>query len=259
MSSAQWDRAALVVAAGDELRRPEIVALGSELPSVARLFTFMRDAELRFQSLRMRLEERSWTARGETVVVSEVVIQHAGRARIATFEAGAGTAGNHVLWLTDGETVRTYVGADRRGTERPIRNRPRGLDDRDFPGRSKVYTPLTPLQMETLPELFVHPAGFCQNVLATGHCRVSGTTDVAGRESIVLECDHPRTVEVLADRPDYRIEIAVDRLQGLITRLVETVGSEITRMATVVALDVDPPLAPDAFDFEFPAGTTIVY
>lgn len=207
----------------------------------------------------MRLEERSWTARGETVAVSEVAIQHPGRVRIATWEASAGPAGNHDLWLTDSETVRTYVGADRRGTERPIRNRPRGLDDRDFPGRSKVYTPLTPLQMESLPELFVHPAGYCQNVLATGACRVIGSDVVADREAIVLECDHPRTVEVGADRPDYRIEIAVDRLQGLITRLVETVGGEVTRMATVVALDVDPPLPPDAFDFEFPTGTTIVY
>jgi len=40
--------------------------------------------------------------------------------------------------------------------------------------------------MESLPELFVHPAGFCQNVLATGICRVTGTSDVAGRAAIVL-------------------------------------------------------------------------
>ena len=40
-------------------RRPELVALpADELPSVAELFTFMRDAELRFDTLRMRIEER---------------------------------------------------------------------------------------------------------------------------------------------------------------------------------------------------------
>ena len=43
-----------------------------------------------------------------------------------------------------------------------------GLEDRDLPGMSTVYRPLTALPMETLPDTFVHPAGFCQNVLATG-------------------------------------------------------------------------------------------
>ena len=43
--------------------------------------------------------------------------------------------------------------------------------------------------METLPDTFVHPAGLCQNVLATGHCEVTGTDVVAGREAIVLVKD----------------------------------------------------------------------
>ena len=59
-----------------------------------------------------------------------------------------------------------------------------------------VYRPLTALPMETLPDTFVHPAGFCQNVLATGRCWVSGTTEIACREAVVLDCDHPRTIEV---------------------------------------------------------------
>ena len=67
---------------------------------------------------------------------------------------------------------------------------------RDFPGPSTVYEPVTPLPAETLPETFVHPAGYCQNVLATGRCTVTGTDLVVGREAILLECDHPRTTEL---------------------------------------------------------------
>ena len=75
--------------------------------------------------------------------------------------------------------------------------------------------------METLPDTFVHPAGYCQNVLATGRCTVTGTDIVAGREAILLECDHPRTTELAGDRPDFHISIAVDRETGVILRLVE--------------------------------------
>ena len=63
---------------------------------------------------------------------------------------------------------------------------------------------------KTLPELFVHPAGYCQNVLSTGICRVVGLTAVGEREAIVVECDHPRTIEMNADRPDYRLRLSVD-------------------------------------------------
>ena len=114
------------------------------------------------------------------------------------------------------------------GTQRPVRNRPRGLDDPDLPGTSKVYEPLTALPMETLPDTFVHPAGYCQNVLATGRCTVTGTAIVSGREAILLECDHPRTTELPGDRPDFRISIAVDRDTGVILELVESIGGDVT-------------------------------
>jgi len=113
--------------------------------------------------------------------------------------------------------------------------------------------------METLAELFVHPAGYCQNVLATGDCWISGTDRVAGREAIVVECDHPRTVERGVDRPDYHVQVAVDRLDGLVTRLVESVGNEVTRVAEVTYLEPDAALPATTFDFEFPEGTTVLY
>jgi hypothetical protein len=113
--------------------------------------------------------------------------------------------------------------------------------------------------MESLPELFIHPAGYCQNVLATGDCRVAGTTTVAGREAIVLECAHPRTVEVVADRPDFHVRIAVDRADGVILRLAESVGERLTRDAMVTLYDPDSPLPPSAFEFAFPSDTTFIY
>jgi hypothetical protein len=257
MTTRLWDRAALVPA-GPDRRLPAVVALPADLPSVAELFEFMRDAELRFETLRMRLEERTFGARGEQVVAMDVAIQHPGHARVTTTEPDRGTAGNFELWISDRETIQTYSGAHHLGTTRPIRNRPRGLDG-DFPGSARVYEPLTPLPLETLPELFVHPAGYCQNVLATGRTWISGTDVVGGREAIVLECDHPRAVETAADRPDFHIQVAVDRIEGIITRLVETIAGDVTREAVVTALEPDAPLALGTFDFEFPDGTTMLF
>ena len=239
-------------------RYPEIVALSAGLPGVQTVFTFMRDAELRFRTLRMRIEERTWTARGELVVEMDVAIRHPGHARVSTTEPDRRVAGNVELWISDGDLVRTYSGTHRLGTSRPIRNRPRGLDG-DFPGPSRVYESVTPLPLETLADLFVHPAGYCQNVLATGRTWVSGTDLVADREAIVLECAHPRSVELAADRADFHVQVAVDRAEGIITRLIETVGGEVTRRAEVTSLEPDAPLPPAMFDFEFPDGTTLLF
>ena len=159
----------------------------------------------------------------------DTVLRHPGDAKVTTTRPGDGARTEYEVWISDGEIVRTYSSAHRLGTQRPIRNRPRGLDDRDFPGTAKVYEPVTALPAETLPETFVHPAGYCQNVLATGRCMVTGTEVVIGREAILLECDHPRTTELSGDRPDFHISIAVDRDTGVILRLVETIGGAITR------------------------------
>jgi len=256
MSTRLWDRAAAVpVVAG----RPtaEVVALPAGLPSVEDLFAFARDAELRFATLRMRIEERAFTARGEQLTTMDVAIRHPGSARVATAEPGRGVAGSHELWISDGEVVRTYSAIHRLGTERPVRNRPRGLSR--LPGASQVYEPLTALPAETLADLFVHPAGYCQNVLATGECWVSGTESVAGREAIVVECRHPRAVERMADRPDFRIQVAFDRAAGTLSRVVETIAGDVTRIAEIVALETDAALPPSIFDFEFPEGTTHIY
>jgi hypothetical protein len=257
-SSRLWDRAALVPAAPADRRRPEIAALPAELPSIADLFTFMRDSELRWSTLRMRIEERTFGALGEQLTAMDVAVRHPGFARVTTSEPGRGTAGNYEIWISDGDVVRTYSAPHRLGTTRPVRARVRGLD-KDFPGTARVYQPLTALPMETLPETFVHPAGYCQNVLATGSTWISGTDVVANREVIVLECDHPRTVEMQADRPDFHVQVSVDRADGAILRLLESIAGDVTRDAVVTAYQPEAPLPPGIFDFEFPDGTTMLY
>jgi hypothetical protein len=262
-STRSWDRAAAVPARGGTQRRPEMVALPpGGLPTVADLFTFMRDAELRFQTLRLRIDEWTQTTRGRHLVAMDVLLRHPGEARVTTTEPHLGTAGNYELWLSDGEMVRTYSAPHKLGTHRPVRHAVRGLDGdaaRDFPGMSLVYVPLTPLPMDTVADTFVHPAGYCQNVLATGRCWISGTESVGDRPAILVECDHPRTTEVVADRPDFHIQLAVDRADGVILRLVETIGGDVTRHAEVIELQPDVPLPPAAFYFVFPTGTTMLY
>jgi hypothetical protein len=253
-----WDRAALAVVSG-ERRRPAVATLPAEPPTVDGLFDFMRDAELRFETLRMRILEKAVTARGEDVTQVDVLLRHPGHARVTTSRPGEVGGGSYEVWICDGDVVRTFAAAHKLGTQRPIRNRPRGLEDADFPGMARVYEPVTALPMETLPETFVHPAGFCQNVLATGRCTVVGQGHVAGRAAIHVRCEHPRSVEIDGDRPDYRVDIAVDRETGMIVRLAETVGGVITRDAEATEVAPDAPLPPTAFDFVFPTGTTMLF
>jgi hypothetical protein len=258
-STRLWDRAAAIVALPDGRRRPSVVALPPVQPSVPQLFEFMRDAELRFVTLRMRIVERAQTARGEETVTLEVAIRHPGHSKVTTTRDGRAGKAEYEIWISDGDLVRTYAAAHRLGTQRPIRNRPRGLHDPDIPGTSKVYEPLTALPMETLPDTFVHPAGLCQNVLATGRVTITGSAVVIGREAVLVECDHPRTTEVATDRPDYHISLAVDRETGVILRFVESIGGRITREADVVDFDPDASLPPSALEFVFPTGTTMLY
>jgi outer membrane lipoprotein-sorting protein len=260
-STRLWDRAsALPVATTAGRRRPELPALPPDrLPSVAELFTFMRDAESRFDTLRLRIEERTAVAGGEAVAAMDLVLRHPGDAKVTTTDPRAGLEAPYEVWISDGETVRTYASAHRLGTIRPVRRRLVGLGDPDLPATSKVYLPITPLPMETLVETFVHPAGFCQNVLATGACAIVGTDDVAGREAIVVVCDHPRAAELPAERPDYRVELAVDRDTGLVVRMIESVAEHVSRAAEVTVVQPDVALPPSTFEFSFPEGTTFIY
>jgi len=254
-----WDRAAALPARTDGTRLPQVSSLPSDLPTLAELFDFMRDAELRFETLRMRIEERAANTRGDDLTIIETLLRHPNDAKVITTHGDTSIKSDYELWISDGEIVRTYASAHGLGTQRPVRNRPRGLGDPDLPGPSKVYEPVTALPMETLPDTFVHPAGYCQNVLSTGRSSVSGTAIVNGREAILVACDHPRTTELAGDRPDFHISLAVDRDTGVILRLVESIAGSITRYAEVVEIAPDSPLPSSTFEFSFPTGTVMLY
>jgi hypothetical protein len=254
-----WSDASALPAVVDGRPRPELTALRPAGFTLAELFTFMRDAELRFDTLRMRIEDRRANASGDSLRIIEVTMRHPGSARVSTSDPALGTANNYELWLSDGAVVRTYSAPHRLGRERPVRRAVTGLGDRDLPGMARVYRPVTDLPAETLADAFVHPAGICQNVLATGRCRIGGTDTIAGREAVIVECDHPRAVKLAADRPDFRMVVGVDRATGIITRLIEAMGDRVTRHAEVTALTPNASLPPAAFDFSFPDGTSFIY
>ena len=239
--------------------RPELVALPTLMPDLPTLFTFMRDAELRFSTLRMKLEERTYGTLGQQLQLVDVMLEHPGLARVTTSQPDLGLRGNYELWVSDGTTVRTYSGVHKLGTERPVRRPLAGLDNEDLPPFSRVYRAVTPLPMETLPDTFVHPAGFLQNIMSSGPARISASAVHLGREAIVVEADHPRVTEVSTDRSDYRVEMTVDRETGAILRLLETVGGAVTRDALVTTFEPDAPLPPNAFAFTFPSDATILF
>jgi hypothetical protein len=241
------------------LRSPDLPTLHGTQPQMSELFRFMAEAELRFQSLRMRIVDRRMGAAGEQVETSEVWLRHPGRAKvIASRDGGAGR--DFDAWVSDGETVQTYDARNAVTTRRQRAPRPVGADEERLPGFARIYVPVTPLPPETLVSTFIHPHGFCRNVLATGALIEQGTAALASdREALILRCDHPRTSHVLTDRPDHWLEVGVDRQTGMILLLAEHVGGRITRHGEVVALSLDEPLGDEVFALHLSADATTIY
>jgi len=240
------------------LRSPGLPTLHGTQPTSSELFRFMAEAELRFASQRMRIVDRRFGAGGEQVETSEVWLRHPGRAKVIASRAEGGR--DFDVWVSDGETVRTYDARSHMATSRVRPARPVGADDERLPGFARIYVPVTPLPPETLATTFVHPHGFCRNVLATGLVRELGTTAlVQDREALILRCDHPRTSHVLTDRPDHWLEVGVDRQTGMILLLAEHVGGRITRHGEVVALSLDEPLGDELFTVHVSADATTIY
>jgi hypothetical protein len=256
---ARWNRASGASVASDGRRVPEIVQLGPDLPDLADLFVFARDAELRFATLRLRLEERVHIAGGETLRVHEVLLRHPGRARVTVIRPDFPAPVNHDIWLGDGETVRVYRSGHRLSSTRPARPAPVGIDDRDLPGTSRPYVPLTALPANTPADTFVHPGGYCQNVLATGTSRVAGRGTVAGREVINVIAHHPRTIEMAGDRPDHRLDVAFDRETGLMALLVESFGEAVTRRVEATEIAPDATIPDSAFSIAIPADAAMIF
>jgi len=248
------------VAPGPAYRTPTIVALGADAPTLPELFAFMAEAELRVESLRMRIEEATATAAGEQLDVIEVAIRHPGHARVVRRRGDGPVSSDYDVWITDGAIVKTYDAAGNRASVRPLRRGVAGADQRDLPAFARLAAPRTPLPAESIAEVFVHPRGFVRNVLGSGPVELVGTAMLAGgREAFVLRADHPRHSFVLLDRPDHWIELGVDRVTGFLLLLVEHIGNHVSRHAQVTSLELDPPLGDEVFELHLSSDVRMLY
>jgi len=55
------------------------------------------------------------------------------------------------------------------------------------------------------------------------------------------------------------IRMAVDRRDGVILRLEESIGETVTRDAVATTYQPNADLGPGALDFTFPSDTTFIY
>jgi hypothetical protein len=240
------------------LQPASLATLPSRQPDLPTLYAFMTEAELRFTSLRLRISDLRAGALGEETETTEVWLRHPGRAKVVQ-SRGSALERNFDIWLTDGESVQTYDARNDVVTRRRQPARPAGADSASLPAHARAYVPVTPLPAETLAETFVHPHGFCRNVLVTGHTAAIGTGVLIEREVLLLRCDHPRTSHVLTDRADHWLEVAVDYQTGLILLLAEHVGGHITRRGEVTSLGLDEPIGDDAFRLHVSADARRIY
>lgn len=228
-------------------------------PELAELFDFMAEAELRFDSLRMRIVDKRVTANGDEVETHDVWLRHPGHAKVVS-SRGTGIDRNYDVWVADGEKVHTYDATGNTMTERRMPGRPVGAESSDLPPWSRIYVPVTTLPAESLADTFVHPRGFCHNILMTGVVYRRGTQQMAnGREAALLRCDHPRTSHVLTDRPDHWLEVGVDLQTGMIVLIAEHVAEAMTRHAEAVTISLDERIPDEAFALHVSDDTRRIY
>ena len=260
-STRLWDRAAALPVLRGRPARAEFAALPSDLPTVAELFDFMRDAEPRFATLRMRIEDRTLDARGERRRGDgRRCSAIPARPRCTTAGPGDGSAADYEVWISDGELVRTYASAHRLGTQRPIRNRPRGLDDPDLPGTSKVYEPVTALP-DGDPARHVRPPGRLLPERAgdralPGH-RHRPRRRSRGDPARVRPPTHDRAARRPPGLP--HLDRGRSRRPGSSCAWSRSIGGESPATPRSSSSQPDVPLPPAAFDFVFPTGTTMLY
>jgi len=241
------------------LPAPAIVALREDVPTIEQLFLYAREAELRVSTLRMTIEERSWSARGEDVAWHEVLMQHPRRARVTSRRSEDPLSREYTVWIGDGDTIRTYDAAHRLASIRSRRPGVVGSGRADLPPFARTREVQTELPSGSIADAFVHPHGLFRNVLVTGPLAILGTAEVAGREAIILRTDHPRATEVLTDRPDRWLEVGIDRASGFVVLLVEHVDRHVTRRAIVTLLEPDARIPEHAFALHLGSDVRMIY
>jgi hypothetical protein len=249
----------LPVVAQERPSTPALVALAEDAPSIERLFVFSRDAELRVRTVRMVIEERAATARGDELVRHEVLIRNPGLARVTSRRSSDPLARDYEVWIGDGDTVRTYRAADRVASVRPARPSVVGAQRSDLPPFARTRPVLTALPAGSIADSFVHPHSLFRNVLVTGPLSIAGTLEIAGREALVVRARHPRTSQVLVDRPDRWVDVGIDRASGFVTLLSEHVGEVETRRAEVTQLEIDGEVPDSAFRLHLGSDVRMLY
>ena len=86
-----------------------------------------------------------------------------------------------------------------------------------------------------------------------------GTAMLQGREAFIVRADHPRTSQVLTDRPDRWIEVGIDRMTGFMLLLVEHIGDHVSHQAEVTSLELDPHLGDEVFEMYVSSDVRMLY
>ena len=237
-----------------EANLPSVVsALPGGLPSLDELFAFAADAERRFRTLRLRIEDRSVTVRGESLTRTEILVDRP-RARVTTSTGSA-----YEVWSTNGVTVEQYNAATRTATRRPHRAPPTGLDDAELPATASHPLTLGPLPSKGWTGTFLRPAHFCANTLRSGTLGAIHESTYLGRAALIVESAAPRVVDRVGDHATFRYRVTVDRATGLLLAVSEIHDERAVREAQVSAITLDAPIPASEFAVEMPEGVRRIY
>lgn len=228
-------------------------ALPGGIPSVAQLFAFAAEAERRIQTLRLRAEERTITAAGETVIQTELLV-HRPHARVTTIHDDA-----YDIWTTDGSVVEQYSAAANTYTRRPHRAAPAGLDGEGLPPTIAVGTTLGPLPPKSWATTLLRPGHFCTNVLSSAVLSEVRETTHLGRAALAIDAAAPRTIDRIGDHSNFRYEVTFDRQTGLLLVVDELHHDQLVRSTSVTALTIDGLIPVGDFSLEVPGDARKIY
>jgi hypothetical protein len=232
---------------------PVTSALPGGIPSVAQLFAYAAEAERRFETLRLRAEERSVTAAGVSVTQTELLLDRP-RARVTTIHSGS-----YNVWATDGILVDQYSAASNTFTRRPYRAAPAGLDDAELPASVAVGQKLGPLPSKGWATTLLRPGHFCSNVLLSGVLGAVHETTHLGRAALTVDAAAPRTIDRVGDHAAFRYEVTFDRQTGLLLVVDELHHNQVVRSTTVTALALDVVIPASEFIIEIPGDARKIY
>ena len=233
---------------------PIATSLTPGLPTATELFDFAAGAERRFRTLRLRIEERTVTAAGESLGSVELLIDRP-HARVTT----AHPQGGYEVWLTDGADVRGYNAVTNTTTRRPHRAAPTGLDGEGLPSTVAVGETLGPLPSKGWATTLLRPGHFCSNVLSSAVLGDVHETTHLGRAALAVDAAAPRTIDRVGDHAAFRYEVTFDRQTGLLLAVNELHNDQLVRSTTVTALAIDAAIPASEFVIEIPSDARKIY